>query len=428
MFLDKQGRLFGKINLLDLMALLFLLSLAGTVRYAVVVLRHFSLEVVSVEPRRIVAGPGQYVMMQGTGFDQSTTIKLGPFAARTSYLDASRIGIEVNDEIEPGIHTIVVRDGRGRCVVLPDALEVVWVPQISEVKPKILYSTGEGALVDVLGEFFDSRCSVRLGGRELEVVKRVGHTRVQGALKRDDAALPLGQQDVAVISTGGPSAALEQAVTVVPAPQVRSIEPEVLWPGQTVDLLFRGDHLREGTRVWLGKQLIGEARVVGSDRLWIQVTGLLENMEQNLFLDLPEGPKICVLKNVLGLRDTLPVFVVVAIVLDDENSTPLESLELFPEWPLKRPLKPQERLVPHQAQRKNFNRKKVKILQLPVVEVGLPAYAKAVKGGYTYQYKGKPLHIGTPIAVDVHGRTLSGTVVTEPYAVLADDLLKDWKN
>lgn len=416
---DSQGRVFGRVNLLDLMALFLLMSMGGTLTYAVAVSRFHLLEVFSIEPRRVVAGSGTSVMMKGTGFDPQTTVRLGDYPDQGGvYFDESTIGMEITEKFHPDLYRVIVHDGRGRYVTAPGAVEVVWIPRTSEVRPHIIYSAGPGARLQILGEFFTDPCSVRVGERELEVTAVTGHRQLEAELGEGAAPLPLGEQAVTVVNKGNHAATLEGAVRVYPPPEVISLEPSTLLAGQSTEVVLHGRHLEEGTRVWFGKHLVGEAQFVNPERLKLQLASHPEISRQDLYLELPGGPKVLVMERALEVQGRVPLLMVVDIFVDEESMASLESLQRLPAWQQRRPLKGLRlrRPIHHYFSR-----------TLPIVEVVLPVDMEKVAGeGYRYYYRGKGgglLRVGTRITLNVNGHRISGTVAAEPFAVFGDDLL-----
>lgn len=411
MILDDRGRLFGRINLLDLTALCFLLILGSSVGYVLRVSHRQTLQIFSVEPKRIVAGSGTRAVMKGTGFDNRTTARLGDYNDQSGvYIDESTIGIEITEQYDPGIYRIIVHDERGRYIALPDAVEVVWVPQITEVKLKTIYNTGEGAWLEVFGAYFSDRASVFVGDRRLEVVGTTGHKQIQAKLKKGDAPLPLGEYPVTIVNKEGQSVTLKRGVTVLPPPEVHSIEPDTLRLGETADLFLHGSHFRKGTRIWFNEREMGEARYVSPECLRIEVTGSAEINREPLFLQIPDGPKIEMMDRPLKIRSASPVLVVVTILPDEKGRAGLESLRQRPEWQGRRGVR---KLTLTRAQRK--------LKQFPVVEVVVPARLFGGHGVYRYEYGGQQLRVGKFIRVVVNGQKISGTVVKKPYALFVDD-------
>ena len=106
--IDAQGRLGGRLNLLDLAVVFFLLSLTGTVSYGLAVAQHRALAIVSVEPRRIVVGGEPCLFVKGTGFDAGTTVRIGNYPDRPAYLDESTLQVRVEDDVLPGKYRVIV--------------------------------------------------------------------------------------------------------------------------------------------------------------------------------------------------------------------------------------------------------------------------------------------------------------------------------
>lgn len=422
MILDSRGRLRGKVNLLDLLALLFVLSLSSTVGYAMLVSRHQSLEVVSIEPRWIVAGPDRYVMMKGTGFDQSTTIEIGHYPLRTRvYFDESTIGTLINEEIEPGIQRVVVRDGRGRYVILKDAFEVIWEPKITEVKPRSIYNRGRGTRIDILGAFFTRSCSVRVGEQEFTLVEPVIPGRISAELPKDsDRSLALGEHPVTVTNEGGQSVTLEGAVVTLPVPEVDSVVPNRVVVGDTVELEIRGRHLREGIRVWFEEQErpLGVATFVSPELLRLRFTadGTMRR-ENDLILELPNGPKVTALANAVAIDDALDVFMVLGVLLDDRSRHALRDLGQSLDWKFKRPMN----RARFSSRSRNFN------LDAPF-EIILPGRVWKKGGRFeTMDIRYRPLRRGGSVDFSLEGRELSGTIVEGPFTVFPEDFFRHRK-
>ena len=401
MILDSRGRLFGKINLLDLLALFFLLCLAGTVRYAVGASRHHSLKLFSAEPRRIVAGGGKYLMIKGTGFDRSTTIRLGRYPDRGEvYFDESTLGIEIDQRVDPGFYHVRVRDGRGRFAEFPEPVEVIWEPRVKEVKPKILYSTGNDWNLLISGEYFSHPSTVRIQNREL-TVNGTKFDAINASLNPEDAPLPLGKFMLQVTRSGGLPTRLQYPVTVVPAQRITSFEPKVLAVGQSVDLVIHGDNFQEHTLVWLGDQLIGEATLENPNLLRIHVNPTQQMIGlRDLQVRLRDGPEIPPIWNAVQIQEILMVSVVVDLQLDKAGESSLERLQESSEVK-------QIRSVVSKGS--------------TIIEVMLPATSKSQNGEIQYLYQRQLLKKDVPVFMIIHGERVSGVVCSGPFPILMDD-------
>lgn len=421
MWPDSQGRLFGKLNLVDLLGALFLLSMGGVVAYAVGVSRYQALEIGTVEPKRIVAGPGQFVVVRGTGFDPSTTVGLGKHIVRKNvHWEASALGVEINEEIEPGLYALRVRDGHGRTATTPDLVEVVWEPKISQVKPKIIYSTGEGARLDISGTFFFGSCTIRLGEREILAEKHnATPTRLLSADFSKGPPLPLGPHRLTVTNPGGQSVTWEEAVTVAPPPEVTSAAPDWIVLGDVVDLVLHGKHFREGTTLWVLEERIGETTRVSPNCLKIRLktNPKMKGGAADVFFELRDGPKTRVGERLINVSPSCPVFMVATFLLDEESAHTMPEFRNSLEWKLRPPLLGRAR-VPGM-------RKKDKVDSYPIVEVLLPAQIAREGGELVSSALERPLKEGKHIRFKIKGQELSGVLIAKPFAVFSDDYFEN---
>ncbi len=421
MIVDSRGRLFGRVNLLDLMALLFLLSLSGTVWYAVRAVRHRSLEIISLEPKQIIAGRKQGIMIRGTGFEPKTTIRVGNYPDRTgTFVNESTIGTKIPDEYEPGLYRVIVHDRYGRYTALDDAVEIVWVPQITQVKPKQIYNTTRWAKFEIFGKFFSRPCLVHVGDRKMRVLGTSTSDHLVVELEQGKPPLPVGIQPLTVtnikgksineeqgIHVPGSSVTLEDGMEVLPVPEVRSVTPHSILLGQTADLFILGKNLRPEADVWIGEQSLGRAQQVSPECLRIRVTGSPAVSGRSLNFQLPDGPQVPVFSNAFQVDSEHLLRMVVPIALDRESAAGLGEIRESPEWRLKR--------------RARYPAAKGR----PVLETVLPVYFQADGGASRYLYDGQPLRAGSPIQVKIQGRTLSGTIAAEPFPVFSDDIVQD---
>ncbi len=420
MWLDSRGRLFGKLNLLDLLVSLFLLSMGGVVAYAVGVSHYRALEIADVEPKRIVAGPRQFVVVRGTGFDPPTTVRLGEHISRKGvYWEDSVLGVEINEEVEPGVYALWVRDSHGRTATVPDPLEVVWEPKISEVKPKILYSTGEGARLDISGNFFSRSCTIRLGEREIPADRHSSApTRKLSADFSKGPPLPLGQQRLTVTNAGGQSATWEEAVTVAPAPEITSVAPDRIVLGDTVDLVLYGKHFLNGTTVWLNEERIGEATLVSPECLKIQLktTPKIAGRAADVSFELQDAPKIRIGEGLVYISSGFQAFMVATVLLDEPSARAMQEFQDSLEWKLRRPLGQVRAAGVH----RNYN-----MGPYPIAEVLLPAQITMEEGKLVSSVWARPLHQGARIWFKINGQEHSGIVISKPFAVFSDDYFEN---
>lgn len=463
MWLDSRGRLLGRINLVDLLISLFLLSLGGVVAYAVGVSRYRALSIVSVEPRRMVAGVRQTLEVRGTGFDPAATVWLGPHISRAGgYWEDSVLGIEMGkDDVLPGVYTVRVRDGHGRTATAPDTLEIVWEPQITEVNPTIIYNTGPGARLDISGASFAPGCTVRLGEREIPAERiNTDASRMLIADFSQGAPLPIGSHAVTVTNAGGQSFTWEGLVTVVPAPEVTGVAPDRVLLGDAVDLAFYGKNFRDGTTVWMGEEPIGQATLVSPDCLKIHLRADNSKFQgTSISFEPPDGPKTWVGKGIVSIVVSHPALMVASVLLDEQSARIVSELRASPEWRGRRPLTAEVRrnyirkvrgmygvlrgkygvralrrnhnlhMDPTYSERARTWPDTVEDVR-PVIDVLVPARItmdEIKKEKLIFVAWSQPWEQGRRVFFKVYGQKLSGTVIARPFAIFPDDYFEGKK-
>ncbi len=159
---DPQGRLLGKIHVLDLAGLLLLTLLWPMLVFGLQSLKgQRELAIQKVSPRRVVTGETDKLTVLGTGFDRQTAAQLGhlPFA-NVTFVNKVWIDIGIPKEFPEGIFRLGIRNGRGRFVLLEEAFEVVWAPSISQVE--VLPTTMDTTLLVIKGDYFGPDCRVAI--------------------------------------------------------------------------------------------------------------------------------------------------------------------------------------------------------------------------------------------------------------------------
>lgn len=210
--LDEQGRFFGKVHLVDFAsAILLLFCLFGLLAFGIRFATQPILTLSHVEPPSIVAGKVKSVTIVGTGFDEQTTVRLEGFPFKTvRLLDNTRMILSIPPDSWPGIHRLVVRDGRGRLLPLEGGLEVLWQPEIDHVTLQL--PAHEDATLHVFGRYFLEGGSMMLGDLSLADSRLVDSTHLERRIP--SFRLHIGQYDVSVVNPDGRKATLRDAVRV----------------------------------------------------------------------------------------------------------------------------------------------------------------------------------------------------------------------
>ncbi len=160
--IDSQGRVFGRMHLLDLLVWILLASALPLLYFGYQTLRGSAeLKLLCVEPAMAEAGPDARVMLTGSGFDRDTTVLVGEYALVPRFLNEAQIDFALPVEINPGYASISIRNGRGRMIYKNTPLKVLWRPELHQVGLRVT-PQGTGALI-VQGKYLEMGCDIRLG-------------------------------------------------------------------------------------------------------------------------------------------------------------------------------------------------------------------------------------------------------------------------
>lgn len=222
--LDARGRLFGAINVVDVVAGCVVLSITPTAWFVYrSIVEHGTLAIERVSPGQVtVGGPRVTVSIFGLGFDQASTVQFKHSAPIPAQLvNAARLDVHVPPTVEQGWQSVCVRNSRGRYIVKRRMLLVMWQPVVQEIaaEPAALAST----TLTILGTHFEPEAQVWLDGEQLTAVKRVDATRLEVSLPR--ALSPARAYRVIVRNPQSYTEALWTGRLVVEPPPVSELQP-----------------------------------------------------------------------------------------------------------------------------------------------------------------------------------------------------------
>ncbi len=215
---DAQGRLFGKINLIDLAIAAFLLCLVPLGYYASGSVRgRFLLSIESVQPTTITAGAATRLTIMGNSFDDRSTIQVGELPPQqASFINDARLDLaKIPPQIGPGWQPICVTNSRGRFIRRLDAIFVIWQPEIVSVVPRIIPAGAPSRLM-ITGRYFETGCTVALGPMRPEHFVHVDSTQIQVVIL--PARDMRGMMDLEFANPDGARTVLQKAVEVVSPP------------------------------------------------------------------------------------------------------------------------------------------------------------------------------------------------------------------
>jgi len=255
--IDRQGRLLGKLHLLDFAAGVLLIGLFPLILFA---LHNWSglreLKIYEVSPKKVMAGTVETVAVRGSGFDRAMTAQLGSFPFQeVVFLNNARVDVTIPKGIPEGIYQLGLRNSRGRLVVQKEAFEVLWKPSIEGWLPiQVTNLNGSKAVLEkaVLAPKLKSipaRAIVVLRYSELDSL----------ALKRlAPGYLELGQRDsnaartVTILECQEPHGKQANGTALV-----QTLLPiDILMNWEKQQFIYRGQELLEGREI--------EVRVPGS--------------------------------------------------------------------------------------------------------------------------------------------------------------------
>ena len=159
---DHQGRLFGRLNLLDAIVALLVLGLIPLGYGAYLLFRTPMPVLTAVVPAELTIGPNMRFTIRGESLKPYLRVSVGPTQGRTFlFNDTTEAEIELN-EVPPGVYDVVLYDHaqeRSRLPkaltihpsVLPDA-KVIVVGMFGNLAPEQASSLSVGMVIPSVGE------------------------------------------------------------------------------------------------------------------------------------------------------------------------------------------------------------------------------------------------------------------------------------
>jgi hypothetical protein len=129
--IDERGRLFGRINLLDAAAALFLFVLIPASFGAYLLFRQPQPTLNAVSPNSIAQGPNQHVVVQGVNLRPFMRIAFGTTQALTFAIDSTTSAHVDLPDLLPGTYDVILYDFRDEVARLPKAFTVTAPASVS---------------------------------------------------------------------------------------------------------------------------------------------------------------------------------------------------------------------------------------------------------------------------------------------------------
>ncbi len=412
MFMDKKGRFFGKVSIIDLLIGMGVLFLLTGLYFGRITLRSQHLTIYRVLPDPAIPGEGKPVSVVGTGLVNGCKIRLGHLAEENGrFINEAVTQVDTPEGLDPGSYTVQVRDPRGRFAQLPEGLRIRWNPRIERLEPKRCYL---GAQMEIYGHYFDAHARVRLGNIPLHPLDRETCDRLPIRIEADQP-IPPGTYDVTVSNPGGGSQTLRQAIEILPTPKVNRVYPDVVTYGEEVLLNIEGENLPKDATFYFneGGRRLGD--VVWVSPHWVKVPFAVGQHGMSdwysLVLQIPGGPRMVVKSRAVCVVETVPMLFLVNLEVKEAGPEILEALQQLPESRLIELMK---------------NDKKQGILMEPGLWFVLCGQYKLSADGKnpSFLYQGHLLNAGEEISIPLFGHTLTGRLLQPPIPVRADD---EWR-
>jgi hypothetical protein len=126
--IDDRGRVFGRINLIDVLVLLFLVALVPIAYTAFTLFRTPAPRITAVEPANVPVGTEMRVKVKGTGLRSLFRANIGEMPASAYLFESERSADVLFSNVQPGKYDLALYDGvqevarlKGAVTVLPPA-------------------------------------------------------------------------------------------------------------------------------------------------------------------------------------------------------------------------------------------------------------------------------------------------------------------
>lgn len=164
--IDEQGRLLGRVNLIDgaaiflglFSAALFLHFSAGNL------LRHTILTLESATPKVFVPGVDQLLAIRGAAFKANLQIKIdGQPPPSMFFMDEAWVNVHLPDDLGPGDHQVTARNPGGRMVAKEAMFQIRWEPVVNTFAWQE-WGEMNHAIYRITGKYLQPGCAITVNG------------------------------------------------------------------------------------------------------------------------------------------------------------------------------------------------------------------------------------------------------------------------
>ena len=263
--IDENGKLLGKLNLIDGLALfLFLFTAVLLAQFSYYNLfQHHALTLERAEPRIFVPGRDQMLKVFGNGFKENLQVQVdGENPPRFSWTNEVRIDIQLKDDLAPGPHILMFRDPRGRKVVRDDLFRIMWQPEVEQIHMEERHLARDS--YRIIGKYFEKGGSVHVGGAPAYSIENLSSREILISIPSVSRESPW--TELIIENPGGGRLVLRgeellekfspEKSSALPEPQVARIMPRQIPLEQEAGVLVLGFDLKAGCTVRIGNRLL----------------------------------------------------------------------------------------------------------------------------------------------------------------------------
>lgn len=298
--LDDQGKLFGRISLIDLGLMIFLLLLTVPAVY-------FGWEIFTAIPRisgvepietTVTADQDVPLVIYGKWFDKNSVARLGDTPLITTAATPRRLEVLIlTQKVYPGAYPLTVTNLRGLSNKWKQPVQLNSVsPQIDDVQPR-RFEVGKELRVRIRGTNFQSRSSVQIETWKLNM-NYISPTEIEARgiipanMKPGDYRVRVtnyyGQEDqsdvITLFRASAPPPSLPKEPPPKPLEPTESFAIQVLCAFQEPEMKIKRKMLKPGAVMYLEdntrpsakiRNILGRAPIEDSDRQMILATLVL---------------------------------------------------------------------------------------------------------------------------------------------------------
>ncbi|GEM_PF-5762827 len=404
-WINGQGLLWGRVNLLDLLVGLFVVSMTPLFYYGYKnVVQYQELKIEKVDPEVVTAGVKRRISIMGSGFDGDSTVQIGDLLPQKGFfMNEARLDVEIPPDIGPGQQRVLIRNRRGRMVMQDEAFTVlIGNPKISQVE---MQPAKDGkALLVISGNYFEKGCTATLDQFPLQDLAYKSAMHLEA--KVPAYSIEPGQYTVTVTNPSGMRGKLEDALMVAWKPEIESVTPSKITVGEKRTLIVTGRYFQRECIVSLslGSQILSSVNYVDPTHLEVRIPPyLVAPGVYHLYVTNrggTEGVKSYAVEVVRPPKMKSSMAMVV-VHFERLSNRDLQVLSELPEW---------RGLV-----WKSFNPRKL------CTNVALTGEMDFSARRQRFFYRGQPLTVGSRVSFPIQGKTYEAVVASEPVPLVTTE-------